>query len=77
MIAAYDQTAKAYHGKYGDQFGDENNSFVCQQANIEKILKCLFMGDSQNLNNVRLQMVIPLMGHKLPLPRSCFRLQNV
>ena len=54
MIAAYDQTAKAYHGKYGDQFGDENNSFVCQQANIEKILKCLFMGDSQNLNNVQL-----------------------
>lgn len=54
MIAAYDQTAKAYHGEYGNQFGDENNSFVCRQVNIERILRCLFMGDPQSLDSIQL-----------------------
>jgi len=54
MIAAYDQTEKAYHEKYGNQFGDKNNSFVCRQDNIDKILKCLFMGHTQDLDSIQL-----------------------
>ena len=54
IITAYDKTAKAYHEEYGDQFGDNNNSFVCRQDNIDRILRCLFMGNSQNLDSVQL-----------------------
>ena len=54
MIEAYDQTAVAFHRKYGKQFGDENNSFVCRQANIDRIVRCLFMGERQDLKSIRL-----------------------
>jgi len=55
MIEAYGQTAVAFHKEYGAQFGDENNSFVCRQANIDNIVRCLFMGERQNLKSIRLE----------------------
>jgi len=55
LLKAYEQTAIAYYGEYGDLYGDKNNSFVCRQANIDSIARCLFMGDRGSLKSIQLE----------------------
>jgi hypothetical protein len=52
ILIAYNEAAKEFYKKYGYKYGDETNSFLVRQKNIDKLVNILFNENYQEIEEL-------------------------